>query len=617
MDEVGKTPMEKEAKMTKMEKNDKIENKDNIQGIEMEVIPIVTDVFTQPEDLFNMTPLKLVAAISAQHLITTVKNIPVTGNSYEDSLNMLENVVKEFNKTAEIIKLTAKYMNISGHYMLSTLKEFTKESCDVKSLDEALKSVRRSFLKTITKHAMEAVKELNEKTRQREISGSDILISSSYHIVSAFQEMTNKVLTLSEESRKKCKEPLPRIDITPPSGENSDVSKQTTQNIFSFQPIPQQGKQHKSIKKDQAKPKSEDKITQTTFSKQDQTLESANSQDLTVEFFSPETILKANNGHLSTQIGSKNQLKLPEDVTVEYIPLNSMFPQKMSNNNVLTETTNEQSTRKISKITKFEKFQDDILKNFNNQDLTVEVYSPGSEPYRAQLLDQKGRINNLEGLKMELIPLKAIFNSKNALSSEKPKEKSDQNPSTNNKIEIAHDPTTNGGDIKHKFTVEVLSPKTIIYNQKNDISELNGHVDTPIDYNRPKTLPLLQNYKNSMQLDTPKEAGTVQKKSNIDRELDSSAVDSLSNVPMISSEVEITDVNKDRLEKAVTEKLPSPKTEIFDLLQNPSQTQTMEETNCYEQLEPVCGFDEKIKKLIIFLNDCKMEAHNKIYKTSK
>lgn len=608
--------------MQKTEKNDTFENNDPIQGIEMQVIPVVTDVFSQTEDLFNMTPLKLVAAISAQHLITTVKNIPLAGNSYKDSLDMLENVVKEFNKTAEIIKLTAKYVNISGHYILSTLKEFAEQSCDVKSLDEALKSVRENFLKTITDHALGAIKELNEKTRHREMSGSDILISSSYHIVSAFQEMTNQVLSLADESRKKCIGSALSVDITPPSGE------QKVQSIFSFEPIPQQGKQHKSIKKDEAKSKTKNKITQTQFFKlQDETLENGNNQDLTVEYFPPETILRQNNAQLSNQIGVGSLLKVPDDLSVEYIPLNNILSQQNNKNTVHTaELRKDHVTEKESTNKNFEKFRNSPFSNVN--DLTVEVFSPNTnlKVKNGKISNQKYKINKPKDLRIGNFPIKTVylFNSNNGSLFEKPKELNDQKSSIPNKIEPFKEPPVSPYNVnKHQFTVQIVSPETILQstnnqlsNQKDTIGESKVSGGLILANNPPKKVSLFQN---GMSIPTPEDSFTRKATNNVDRELDSSLVDSLSNVPLFSSEMETTNINKETFEKDTSEKTSNlkPIMNIFDLFQDSFNNENKKQTNCDDNLDPICGFNKINKNLMIFLNDCKREAYNGIYKTSK
>ncbi|KAG8247592.1 hypothetical protein J6590_057883 [Homalodisca vitripennis] len=448
MEDMGGPPVKGEVtKEPTKGKSDTIEDQVNSQPVEVKVMPIMTDSFIPTEDLLDMTPLKLVTVISAEHLLNAVRNIPLEGNSAQDILHMFSGVVKEINKTAAIIKLTAEYVNISSHYMMSALEQFNESNCDQSTFEESVKSLRKMFYKSIVEHIAKSVKELFEKTKQREITGNDMLISSAYHIVTSFQEMTNEVTTLAKEANKKCNSSPVSPKISLPSEDNLN----TTQNKTTDEDIPTQGNVHRSIKKDQATNK-------------------------------PEISAIDNN-------------------------------------------------------------------SYNNQDLTIEVFSPEA-----------------------FVQSKGI--DKNSVTEKGPENK----PIQFIKVGLAQAP--------------VLKQVPLLTISRSDINEKPGQgQESSVKANQEETKKL----------------------EIIDKELASSAVDSLSNVPWESSENGLD-------QTVVTSNVEKSPQNLWNILQlltpNYKSTPEKEIQECDDRVVPVCGIDDSIQKFIFFLNDCKLDAYNKLYGTN-
>uniref|UniRef100_A0A1B6LN83 Uncharacterized protein n=1 Tax=Graphocephala atropunctata TaxID=36148 RepID=A0A1B6LN83_9HEMI len=442
VEEVGGPQVKGETTELKKEENNTVENQ-STQTVEVKVIPIMTDSFIQTEDLLSMTPLKLVTAISAEHLLNAVRNIPLKGNSAQDILEMLGGVVKEINRTATIIKLTAEYVNVSSHYMMSALEQLNESNCEQDVLEESVKSLRKNFYKSIAEHVAASVKELFEKTREREMTGNDILISSAYHIVTSFQEMTTEVVSLTKEAYKKCSSPRPSLEIFSTNVEQSNTSHIKPKDEIAVEVVPGQGKVHKSIKKDQATTKPE--ITAT--------VDSQNNQDLTIEVFPPEVLMQNPGNGIS-----KNQEKPIQYLKVAHVPL----------------------LKTVS-----------LFSNSGNEDVN----------------------------------------------------------------ERAHKEQEFGGATRQE----------------------------------------------------------MKKTENVHKELASSAVDSLSNVPWESSETVGNNLDKTFV---IPEMEKSPQN-LWNMLQllAPNYKQ-LSISQCDDNVVPVCGIDEGIQRFIIFVNDCKRVAYNKLYRTS-
>jgi len=173
---------------------------------------------------------------------------------------------------------------------------------------------------------------------------------------------------------------------------------------------------------------------------------------------------------------------------------------------------------------------------------------------------------------------------------------------------------------RQDLTVEVFSPEAFMHTGKDEST-----VDLTA-INLPKAEFRTGNIKNRSPLKNNDRRRLNHKNSKVnilDRELASSAVDSLSNVPPMSYETGVktsrgrktknTKVNAQKSPSTVLTPWSKASPQFKSALYHKTETK---HGSCGEKVEPVCGIDKHKNNFIIFSNDCQRKHHNEIYKTN-
>uniref|UniRef100_A0A1B6D2D3 Kazal-like domain-containing protein n=1 Tax=Clastoptera arizonana TaxID=38151 RepID=A0A1B6D2D3_9HEMI len=123
-----------------------------------------------------------------------LKNIQTLPNPSE-IIKRLNETVMEINKTAQVIRLTAEYINISANYILSTINN--KGYSDLNKTKESIDAISKILINTLVNHINSTINDIQNKSKLKLITGEGMLFSISYHLVNAFQEMTNMTLNIA------------------------------------------------------------------------------------------------------------------------------------------------------------------------------------------------------------------------------------------------------------------------------------------------------------------------------------------------------------------------------------------------------------------------------------
>ncbi|XP_054286540.1 uncharacterized protein LOC129002621 [Macrosteles quadrilineatus] len=624
----------------------------------VETIPFFTNVISKVEDAMNLTPLKVATIISAQHLIDSVNNIPVSGNLPQDNLNMLTNIVEEFNKTTQIIKLTAEYVNISSHYVLNSLNQLVKENCDKDYITTTMKSINANFLNIISNNVKVAVREITEKTAHREMTGTDVLVSSAYHIVQAFHEMTSQVMSLNIDNSKCDLPKTPQnsdeiiiIDLDKKSGSAKHDGK------------------HQSIKKDKALHDNKPTFTFTNHVSLDDTLTMKNNDentDLTIEI-NPHEPLTFNN---KDKESANQQVEIPQSLRVAFLPEtkttevgdnqdeflklgSKKYDDKLTKKNLQNHGLNDFLSinaenpkegpsvgifsSKDTENAENKKVQSESNKNDQQKLESLNVYyypfktvtlNSQNENHLPNYLQVPPIVNkhyipqnlrteskhdtHLQTLKEIIAPFKTFslfgnsnfWNNKNMKPQQKQEDKKSEGSQTN--FKNFDDTLTIENLNRQDLTEEVFSPEAFEqqgkYLSSGQKKSYVSNVNTIKSY--PSTKWMLGGFKNG-NLKHQRHHNHLNNKNKInylDRELASSA----------DGKITKTKLN---VHDGSTVLMPWDKR--FSGNQHASLKSQQEKPRlCSERVEPICGVDRKRTNFIIFINDCERMNHNILYKTN-
>lgn len=156
-------------------------------------------------------PIKDIVSKIGDHLVNYLKNVPITGEA-NTVIEKLNTTMKDINKTTQVIRLTAEYINISANYVLSTINQYMNSINDINVLAENINKINKKLMSILIHHINSTVNDIANKSNAQVISGEDILFSISYHLVTAFQDMTNMVLNITSK-KNDSQSPEPKVEI--------------------------------------------------------------------------------------------------------------------------------------------------------------------------------------------------------------------------------------------------------------------------------------------------------------------------------------------------------------------------------------------------------------------